>query len=151
MDPRIADYIRANRTQYTREAIRARLIEAGHSPEEVDWTWDRLGEAEPMAPPGPSGFRWYVWMLFGLCAVLIAIPTVITAASGQGFGFAPFGVGWLVAFIVVAVWPALWFARQRPSSALGWIGMILVVPVVFLLIGGGICYATIFVIASGLG
>ena len=40
---------------------------------------------------------------------------------------------------------------QRPSSVLGRVGMILVVPIVFVFIGGGIGYATIFVISSGLG
>ena len=149
MDPKIADFIRANRGQYTREAIRQRLIEAGHKAEEVDWTWDRLAEIEPLAPPGPSGFRWYVWILFGLCAVLIGIPTVIS--GGQGSGFAPFGIAWLLVFVLIAIWPAMWFARQRPNSALGWTGMILVVPLVFLLIGGGVCFATVVVISSMLG
>ncbi len=32
MDPRIADYIRANRKKYTREVIREQLVKAGHDP-----------------------------------------------------------------------------------------------------------------------
>ena len=142
MDPRIADFIRENRGRYTREAIRQRLIEAGHSAEEIDWTWDRLAASEPEAPARPSGYRTYVWIVFGLCAALIALSTI---------GLLYFGIGWLLAFLAIAYWPARWFARLRPTDAMSWVGLAIAAPLVFVLIGGGICFATIVVILAGSG
>jgi hypothetical protein len=55
MDPRIDEYIRSNRATYTREAIRAQLVNAGHDPADVDAAWDRV-EAGP-APSGPVGWN----------------------------------------------------------------------------------------------
>jgi hypothetical protein len=45
MDPniphqQITDYIRANGTKYTREAIREQLIAAGHDPVQIDGVWE---------------------------------------------------------------------------------------------------------------
>ena len=139
MDPKIADFIREHRGKYTREAIRQRLIEAGHSAQEVDWTWDRLAATEPAAPAPTSGYRTYVWIVFGLCAALIAL-------SALSLYF--FGIGWLAAFVAIAFWPARWFAKQRPSDTMSWIGLAIAAPLVFVLIGGGICFATVIVVLS---
>ncbi|MGH2462654.1 MAG: hypothetical protein ACRDFZ_03385 [Candidatus Limnocylindria bacterium] len=38
----IEDYIRANGQRYTREAIRAALVEAGHDPAEIDRVWEAI-------------------------------------------------------------------------------------------------------------
>jgi hypothetical protein len=141
MDPKIADFIRENRGRYTREAIRQRLIEAGHPPEEVDWTWDRLAAAEPEPPASPSGYRTYVWIVFALCAALIAFSIL---------GLSYFGVGWLIAFVAIAYWPARWFARQRPKDTASWVGLAIAAPLAFVLIGGGICLATVVVVVSTL-
>jgi hypothetical protein len=45
MDPniphqQITEYIRANATKYTREAIREQLIAAGHDPVQIDGVWE---------------------------------------------------------------------------------------------------------------
>jgi hypothetical protein len=143
MDPKIADFIRANRGQYTREAIRQRLIEAGHPAEEVDWTWEHVVQTEALAAPSPSGFRWYAWGLYGLVCVLILLTLVIGSPD-----YSLFGVAWLVAFAAVAFLPARWFARQHPIGALNWVGLLIAVPIVFLLVGVGICVATIVVVLS---
>jgi hypothetical protein len=142
MDPKIADFIRANRGQYTREAIRQRLIEAGHKAEEVDWTWEHLVQTEPLVAPSPSGFRWYVWGLYALICVGIVLTTIASP------GMLVFGVAWLIAFAAIAYLPARWFARQHPIGALNWVGLLIAVPIIFLLVGVGICVATIVVVLS---
>jgi hypothetical protein len=46
VDKSVADYIRANRDKYTREAIRDQLLAAGHDQSAIDEAW-RAIEAEP--------------------------------------------------------------------------------------------------------
>jgi len=141
MDPKVADFIRANRGRYTREAIIGRLVEAGHDRAEAEWTWDRLAEAEPQ--PGPSGkaLGWYVWIVYVLGFVGILLI---------GLNLGPFLVGWLVAYGLIAIWPAIWLARQQPGSTLGTIAVVVAAPIIVVLIGGGICFATIVVVMSTL-
>jgi hypothetical protein len=47
----IDEYIRANRDQYTREAITQQLQEAGHAPEDIRAAWDRADGAGPTDGP----------------------------------------------------------------------------------------------------
>jgi hypothetical protein len=144
MDPKIADFIRTNRGRYTREAITQRLVEAGHAREEVDWTWDRLAEGEPMTGPAGTNMAPYVWIAFGLGGLVI-VYFIVTAY------FNPILMGWLLAYVLLALWPALWLSRQRPSSTGGVVAIVVAAPLIFVLIGGGICLATIAVIFGSLG
>jgi hypothetical protein len=52
VNPDIIRYIRENRPIYTREAIRRRLLEAGHSEADIDAAWAAVETDEP-APPVP--------------------------------------------------------------------------------------------------
>jgi hypothetical protein len=149
MDPRIADYIRANRTRYTREAIIQQLIAAGHSKEEVEASWDELSQKEPISRPAGTNMATYVWVIFWLGAAAIVVFMVAGLLSGGGLG--GFGVGWLIAYLGIGVWPALWFARSQPGSAAGVVAVVLAVPIVMVLIGGGICLGTIVVVMQSMG
>ena len=144
----IRDYILANRDTYTREAIIEQLVAAGHAKAAVERTWEQLSTGEPMGGQPGTNMAPFAWVIFGLGAAVLLAGPVLGAFSGGSTGGALgiFGVGWLVAYLGVGVWPTLWFARQRPRTALGVVALALAVPIVMLLVGGGICLGTLFVL-----
>jgi hypothetical protein len=145
-DP-VRDYILANRDTYTREAIIEQLVAAGHAKVAVERTWEQLLPGEPMRGRAGTNMAPFAWVIFGLGAVvLLAGPVLGIFSEGNGGTLGFFGVGWLVAYLGVGVWPTLWFARQRPRTALGVVALALAVPIVMVLVGGGICLGTLFVI-----
>ena len=147
-DP-IRDYIRAHRDRYTREAITARLVAAGHERQAVDASWDRLVAEETMTPRHGANMALYAWIIYGLGAAAIVVFTVILGLASNGAVL--FGVGWLVAYVVLAVWPIWWLSGRQPESASGVVMVVLAAPIIVLLIGGGICAATIAVITNSFG
>jgi len=147
-DP-IHDYIRANRDRYTKEAIRDQLLAAGHEQAAIDEAWQQIvAEATPARPEG-SNLSLYVWILYWLGAGIIAAFIVIGFVGGGGF--VSFFVGWLVAYLVLTYLPARAMARARPTGTGGVLAVIVGVPLLVLLIGGGICFGTIAIFAAGLG
>ena len=46
----MTDYIRANRDRYSREAIRAQLIAAGHDSAAIDAAWEKVTRLDPASP-----------------------------------------------------------------------------------------------------
>jgi hypothetical protein len=69
-DPAIGRYIRENRAVYTRPAITASLLEAGHSREDIEATWAEIAAAEarpPLVPQAVTSRRaalsaWEFWL-----------------------------------------------------------------------------------------
>jgi hypothetical protein len=128
------------------------LVQAGHARDAIDAAWEQLAaEAQPLG--AGRNLAAYVWVLYWLGAGIIGAFTVLSSlGSGSGPGFSlGFGIGWLVAYLFVAYWPTRAFARARPVGAGGMLAVIVGVPLVILLIGGGICLGTIAIIAGGLG
>ena len=154
MDPRIADYIRANRKQYTREAITKQLLEAGHDPAEVERTWAALDTRDPDAVAGEGFWPRFALIVVGInLGVLLVVGLLSGAlqfvASGGFIMLAILGIalaiGGLMAWgIVAATGPA----RMGRTTALI-IGI--VIPLVFALLIGGTCYALIGGIGGGFG
>lgn len=140
-DP-IRDYIAANRDKYTAEAIRAQLLAAGHDPAAVDAELARLAATPPTAE-GRSSVATYVWVVFWIGAAAILVFT------GMGMGI--LGIGWLLAYGFIGRFAARRLSRMKvPSTAIGWAGVIILAPLAFLLIGGGICAATLAIVLSQL-
>jgi hypothetical protein len=148
MDPRIADYIRANRDRYTREAIRDQLIAAGHAPADVDRAWEELSRPESgwempnaasaRAPSG--GLAVYVYLIY-LVGLLAAVALAIAFFSSSQRGYA---VVFLVVYAVIGLLAARWLAGSaQPQSGVGWASMLIGVPIIFLLLFGGSCLAGI--------
>lgn len=147
MDPRIADYIRANRRRYTRDAIRQQLVEAGHAPEEIDATWAALDAPDPDVTAG-EGF-WRRFWLF-LAAVNVAVFLLVGVGTGLFGSIAQGGGSILLVVLAIAMgigalisWGAV--AATGPTklgrgTALA-IGAI--IPLLFALLIGGSCYALI--------
>ena len=146
MDPDIADFVRQHRRRLTREAITQRLEEAGHDRAQIDSTWERLVTEEPLGGPPEHNLSRYVWIVYWLGAGLIAVWAVVATPAALIFG-----IGWLIAYLGLAFLPARALARGRPSSMLGSVGIALAAPVIFIAIGGGLCFATIMLLVSSLG
>ncbi len=141
MDPRIADYIRANRKKYTREVIREQLITAGHDPSEIDATWAALDAPDPDAVVG-EGFWGRFWLF--LVGLNVAVFLIVVLVSGLlnsivlavVLGIA-LSIGALMAWgIVAATGPA----KMGVTTAMVIGG---VIPLVFALLIGGSCYALV--------
>ena len=147
MDPRIADYITANRKKYTRQAIRQQLIDAGHDPAEVDRTWAALE-----APDADAVIGERFWGRFGLILVgvnvavfvLVGLLTGMLAYAIDGAGpilpvvlAVALALGALLAWGIVAMTGP---AKMSPTTALV-VGI--AIPLVFALLIGGACYAMV--------
>jgi hypothetical protein len=152
MDQRIVDYIRSNRGRYTREGITQQLLQAGYSDQAIEAAWQQHAiEGTALGAEGQS-LALYVWILYWLGAgIILAITVVAAVGSGGGFGFTGLGIGWLIAYLLLTYLPARAMARARPSGMGGVLAVIVGVPLLVLLIGGGICFGTIAIIAAGLG
>ena len=146
MDPRIAEYIRANRKKYTHEAITRQLVEAGHDRDAVERTWAALETPDPDAVAG-EGF----WGRFALIVIAINLGVLVViglltgalqnAAAGGLFFLITFaiilGIGALISWgIVAATGPS----KLSPTTALV-IGI--AIPLVVALLLGGSCFALI--------
>ena len=141
MDPRIADFIRANRRKYTREVIREQLVKAGHAPADIDATWAALDVPDPDAVVG-EGFWGRFWLfLVGLNVAVFLLVFLVTGMVNSVVLAAVLGValaiGALIAWgIVVATGPT----QMGRTTAMMIGGLI---PVVFALLIGGTCYALV--------
>lgn len=152
MDERITDYIRANRASYNREGITHQLEAAGYERGAIDAAWERVATEEPDSAGKGQNLELYVWILYWLGAgIILAITLIATIGSGGGFGFTGFGLGWLVAYLLLTYFPARAMARARPTGTGGVLAVIVGVPLLVLLIGGGICLGTIAILVAGLG
>ncbi len=149
MDPRIADYIRANRRKYTREAIRKKLIDAGYSPEDVDATW-ALESPDPDTTAG-EGF----WKRFWLILVAVNVAVFLLVGFGTGL-FGAIGGSGSILLIILAIalligaliaWGAVSVTRPAKLGRGTALAIGVTVPLLVALLVGGTCYALV----GGLG
>lgn len=143
-DP-IVEYIAANRSQYTRNAMRDRLIDAGHDPAAVDAALDADARSAGAAAP-PSGwaaqnprfiaatlvFAAYVgmWIVFALLTNWEAPPYVTFTTWAFALVLGLFG---LVSLVYIGMTKRLTTGGQ--AAILG----AMIIPLVLLLILAGIC------------
>lgn len=110
MDPQqIDEYIRQNREQYTREAIRQQLTASGHDSAAITAAWERV-EASSTTPARATGWR-PGWREFLVLLVVGAIGAAIVWASE------PYGAG-VIAPIVYAIILSIGFALAKLTSIL---------------------------------
>jgi hypothetical protein len=147
MDPRIADYIRANRRRYTRDAIRQKLVEAGHAPEEIDATWAALDAPDPDATVGER--FWPRFWLF-LAAVNAAVFLVVGFGTGMFGAIAQGGGSILLVILAIALgigaliaWGAVAMTGPTKLGRGTALAIGAVIPLLFALLIGGSCYALI--------
>lgn len=143
MDPRIADYIRANRARYTREAIRQQLIDAGHDPAEIDRTWAILDTPDADDVAGEGFWRRFALIVIGVNAGIFLVIGLLTgmllsvgaSAVLLGIFAAVLAIGALIAWGIVGLTGP---ANMSPTTATV-IGS--AIPLLFALLIGGSCYA----------
>jgi len=147
MDPKIRDYIQANHDRYAPEAIRAQLIAAGHDPAAIDVALAAFA-SERATPADQRPARAYVWFVFWIVAVgilgLIALLYSVNRNPDKVPDIAIFGAGLFGGYLVLGYLIARWLSRRMvPSRAIGWVGAILLAPIVFFLIAYGACAASV--------
>lgn len=145
MDPRIADYIRANRRKYTREAITKQLVEAGHDPGEIERTWAALDTRDPDAVAGEGFWGRFALIAVGINLVVFVGVALLTGMLGNVQSSVVvlvilaivMGLGALIAWgLVAATGPT----KLSPTTATV-VGA--AIPALFALLIGGSCYALI--------
>jgi hypothetical protein len=143
VDPSIAEYIRANRDNYTREAIRDQLLAAGHDREAIDAGW-RAVEAEatgaPQGPPASRVVRRRFWRwAFGLHAAVLVVIGILSLVIGS---FAAGSWGLLI-ILAVALLIGLGISGLVGRGVVHGSGLTvaLVLPAISALLIGGSCLA----------
>ena len=114
MNPEIVQYILEHRGTYTREAIRQHLIDAGHSPAEVDAAWEAVESSQlPPTPPGEPSYE----------APVAASQDPMPARARTDASMVRAPVFWLtlVGFVVV-VYLSLVLFNTIIASAVIWLG-----------------------------
>ncbi len=142
MDPKVARYIAVNRERYTREAIDAHLLRAGHDWADIDAAWSQVGgEVRPSRSEDRAFWRAFL----GSVGAMYGITFLVYAVGFRG-GFDISGI-FLVFLLVAALsslGPSVALARQYRSAGRGVVGgllIALVIPFVFLVIVAGLCTA----------
>lgn len=148
MDPRIEEYIRANRRKYTRDAIIKQLEEAGHDRAAIDATWAALEASDPDETVGEAfwgRFLIFVLALNVAALLLVGVFTGMLTGGGGIFVLAILGVilaiGALISWGVVALLRPTELSRGTAMAVGGF------VPLLFTFLIAGSCYALI----GGLG
>jgi hypothetical protein len=158
---RLAAWLREHRGAYTDEALRGRLLEAGHAPADADAAFARLdaedagtsappSDAGPPAPPRPAGMpaplskhemrrqRDGVLAFLAAIGAILGIPALLLAV-GAGNLAVPVG---LVALLLALVGWEIAREGGRPEVATGLgvaVAIVVVVPVVAVVAVFGIC------------
>ncbi len=144
MDPKIADFIRANRRTYTREAITEQLLDAGYDRAAIDATWAALHAPDPDETAGER-----FWGRFLLILVGINVAVLLLVGLGTGALFSPERIGLLgILAVVLAIFAliawgivALTGPAKMGRTTATVVGV--VIPLVFALPVGAACYALV--------
>jgi len=146
-DP-IRDYVRANLRTMTRDAIRERLIAAGHDPKRVDDVWEQ--EWTGVVPPSPERGLWStamtLFVIGGLIggATAVALTSLVASGGGSPAAFiAVYAVLYVLPGLAIA-WAVRWAARGLRISG-GWA---LVIGIVLVPVYGALMFGTCLAAAS---
>lgn len=142
MDQRIADFISANRSRLTREAITQQLREAGYEQDAIAATWAVLDtpDADDQVGEGFWGRFWIYLIGINVAAFLLVgfatqiVPNATGLAVVLGVALA---IGGLIAMGLVALIHPTRLGRG------GAIAIGAIVPLIFTFLIGGSCYALI--------
>ena len=146
MDPAIKSYLDEHGATYTPEALRKGLLDAGHEPAAIDAALAAFAsERATLAERRPA--RAYVWSVFWIGALgilaLIGLIFSINRNPDKVLVIGLFGAILLGAYLVVGYLIARWMSRHVvPGSAIGWVGTIVLAPIVFFLVAYGACAAS---------
>jgi hypothetical protein len=132
---KITDYIRANRDRYTPEALRARLIAAGHDSAAIDAAWDEVTRTAKPDAPAPRGTRRFVTGLALALYVLGFLPVLSLAAAAPYRTTGPLALMVGLVIYAVAGYLALrvirWAAAHLDPGFLGAVVALIALPIAF--------------------
>jgi hypothetical protein len=148
MDPRIEEYIRANRRKYTREAITKQLEEAGHDRAAIDATWAAFEARDPDETVGEAFWARFLIFVLALNVAALLLVGVFSGMLTTGGGIfvlvilgVVLAIGALISWGVVALLRPTELSRGTAMAIGGF------VPLLFTFLIAGSCYALI----GGLG
>ena len=141
-DPRIADFINANRSRLTREAITQQLLEAGYAREAIDATWTVLDTPDADDEVGHSFWgRFWIYLIGINVAAFLLVGLVTRMIPNAVFLAVILGIALAIgAFITLGVISLIHPERLGRGAALA-IGA--VVPLLFAFLIAGACYALV--------
>ena len=148
MDPRIEEYIRANRRKYTREAITKQLEEAGHDRAAIDATWAALESRDPDETVGQAFWgRFWLFVLALNAGALLLVGAFSGLLIGGGALFVLVILGVALAIGALIAWGIV--ALTHPTEMGRGTAMLVggLVPLLFTFLIAGSCYALV----AGLG
>ena len=141
MKQEIRTYLEKHGERYTPEALRARLIEAGHDAREVDDALAEWRAAPASSKPDPGQRRTFRWWAFGLHVGALVLVALTILPRSQSLDY--IGVGFYL-FVLAVVLLLGWGL----SAAIGgWIlrrsslATALIAPAISALLIGGSCLA----------
>ena len=145
----LVDYIVRNRGTFTREAINAQLLEAGHSQASIDAAWATLeaeSRPETRLRPGIGTILLVLLVIFSYVATTLfvlsfTIPGVYLSVSGTQ---ATILFAYAAAMAVACVF-SVWRLLRAPTKGGGTraIGVALTISVVLFFGLGGLCFAAL--------
>lgn len=94
-DNPIGDYIEANTGRYAPEAMRTKLLEAGHDPGAIDAALADIAAERAARPDNTNGLLVEAWILFVLGGVAALVGFGMAASFGSGGSFPIFAAGYL--------------------------------------------------------
>jgi len=138
MNDQIAEYIRANRGRYTRQAIDDQLKAAGHPAQSIEAAWVAVGPPEGAEPVLP-GVR-YGPVVLGL----LILGGVATAIAGRDsyFGAALWVLSYLISVLIVM---AIGIGMTRVAAGSGWRTLVVLVG----LLWAAMLWVTVSALAGG--
>jgi hypothetical protein len=147
MNPAIKRYLEDHGSTYTPEALRKGLLDAGYDPGEVEAALAAFASGRAPAAAERRPAHAYVWSVFWIGSVgvlaLIGLLFSINRNPDKVLLIGLFAAILLGAYLVLGYLVAKWMSRRMvPTSAIGWVGAIVLAPLVFFLIAYGACAAS---------
>jgi len=147
MDPAIKRYLDAHGATYTPDALRKGLLDGGYDPGAIDAALAAFAAERAAVRADRTPVRGYVWLVFwvGAAAILglIGLLFSINRNPDKVAVIALFGAILLGIYLVLGYLIGRWMSRRIvPGSAIGWVGAIVLAPIVFFVVAYGACAAS---------
>lgn len=142
MKPEIETYLREYGDKYTTVALRSQLIEAGHTPEEVDaalreWETARSGDANQEDLRGPF-WRWAWGLHIAAWALLAAWVFLLAGDDLNQYGGATIGLVVLGIMLLIGLGISGLIGRMMVNRT--GLAVALIVPAVSAILLAGACF-----------
>ena len=143
MRPEIRRYLEQYGGTYTQKALRERLIEAGHAPDDVDAALAEWQSEQARSGTGEStrrAFRWWTVLLHaGALALVIGLLVVLVGDRVSAY----IGIAAVILAVLLAAGWGISFLIGRALLSRTGLVVALIVPILSVLLIGGSCFALV--------